>query len=817
MIRFRQAKRPQICSVLLYFIISAAFLYGGHERNVAAVDFNHYFSGSKELEDVRTTVDVSSLGAPVSFRGMDFLRGRTNQTGALVIGLLSSDKDYSTCSRIFARTPQDCADGRVDCMNADVQIDHIIAGRCILLHRALSVAIWTAGPSALNAAIASINQIRAEIPELAHELDLSLGFRNDSDSNGNGNSNGNVRGKVKGFGVLLFDFPGRPYQFTEIPTKVIEPNPLGVRRWLEKRDSIALRFTLPESESGRLDAPVELRWAHAAGNMQIANLAEGGGHLVLYPGEVEVQYSRAGQVFVVLDTMDPHRSVSVQGDNGFVSRRRGVRGDADTDTDKDTEVDMDLRTSEEYKALPFHMIRACIVVPLVDPASLHDGWLEVDLVQQAILQSQPQSLSSSLSYSQNQNQNRGHSQIQSLGQSQQHISTKERETRWKRLLLQYWAEQRITDLWVNQWALPSLLPKSSLTDSTVTVGTAAIAEELLGLTPWRIFDLPDFLLRNLQDAYSDSQRSGEARDEGLISTVFNQLDVRTGYAPLPPSLLDDLVDIVIQETAIWLEMNESDLQVTGSYGLREYRKGATIKWHVDPADTQPITAIIHVADEGCAKIIPRSMVEVAAESGDELLKTASIPVSASSSTSVASSGQKRNSAVCDWPLHLPRMRSIDAKSFYGGGVVQRPRKSVPLSKEEGEQRYGESGNRNGNNGTEFVTKVSSNPINHSAPSSSSSSSSSSLAENDSLRSVYKSFSAKNKKDEQNLHLEDIEEASGALLEHIYLAPGQVLLLESARVPHARLVPLQADSYANAFVHLAPIGWENRARRILNGQ
>lgn len=39
---------------------------------------------------------------------------------------------------------------------------------------------------------------------------------------------------------------------------------------------------------------------------------------------------------------------------------------------------------------------------------------------------------------------------------------------------------------------------------------------------------------------------------------------------------------------------------------------------------------------------------------------------------------------------------------------------------------------------------------------------------------------------------------------VCLRPGQVLLFESARVPHAR-----ARLYANAFFHFAPSGWAQR--------
>ena len=39
---------------------------------------------------------------------------------------------------------------------------------------------------------------------------------------------------------------------------------------------------------------------------------------------------------------------------------------------------------------------------------------------------------------------------------------------------------------------------------------------------------------------------------------------------------------------------------------------------------------------------------------------------------------------------------------------------------------------------------------------------------------------------------------------IYLKPGEMLLYESAKVPHGRQFPLEGDYYDNLFVHFRPI-------------
>jgi hypothetical protein len=129
------------------------------------------------------------------------------------------------------------------------------------------------------------------------------------------------------------------------------------------------------------------------------------------------------------------------------------------------------------------------------------------------------------------------------------ISQTERETHWKSVLLQYWAEQRHRDVWVHSWALPSLLPATPAGGDTNTAETEmAINGDLIigaGVNArveiegahsnkqWRTFDLPADLLNDLQRNYYASKRTRGSDNETLISTVFNQLEVRTGYVPLP--------------------------------------------------------------------------------------------------------------------------------------------------------------------------------------------------------------------------------------------------------------------------------------------
>ena len=184
-----------------------------------------------------------------------------------------------------------------------------------------------------------------------------------------------------------------------------------------------------------------------------------------------------------------------------------------------------------------------------------------------------------------------------------------------------------------------------------------------------------------------SSRTSISVAEPPISLVFNQFEARTYYTALPSALLDALVTEAHVATAQWLGIPADELEVTGAYGSREYRQGALVRWHVDPADTQPLTAIIHIADSDSAN----------------------------------------NDTVQHehrWAIEVP----TDLAIFHN-----------------------------------FTTAYSGSKLGQSG---------------------------------ENMH-------------KIYLAEGEMLLLQSAKLPHARILPYNGEWYANAFVHFAPLGWADR--------
>jgi len=50
---------------------------------------------------------------------------------------------------------------------------------------------------------------------------------------------------------------------------------------------------------------------------------------------------------------------------------------------------------------------------------------------------------------------------------------------------------------------------------------------------------------------------------------------------------------------------------------------------------------------------------------------------------------------------------------------------------------------------------------------------------------------------------------------VVLEEGEMLLYESARCPHGRVVPLRGDAYCSLFVHYQPVGWDITFRTLID--
>ena len=278
---------------------------------------------------------------------------------------------------------------------------------------------------------------------------------------------------------------------------------------------------------------------------------------------------------------------------------------------------------------------------------------------------------------------------------------------FRSLLMKYWEHQRLSQVYVNTWAVPTLPIAFSLEPAEMQAserGKLHIVDSRADLdgggdgrcTPekdlWMVFDLDPSLARSASTSHHTHRRSdGYFSPEPPISLVFNQFAVPTWYVPLPSHLLGSIIEEVRRAAAVWLNMPIKDLFLTGAYGSREYGHGAVVRWHVDPVQSQPITAIVHVAEE-CDTT--------------DLLTV-----------------DKRHASPCKdlWALQVPKSLATE------------------------------------HNYSDYSTQSIHSPAWH----------------------------------------------------HAHLRVGQVMLLQSSKLPHARMKPYPGKWYANAFVHFAPVGWDSR--------
>jgi hypothetical protein len=215
------------------------------------------------------------------------------------------------------------------------------------------------------------------------------------------------------------------------------------------------------------------------------------------------------------------------------------------------------------------------------------------------------------------------------------------------------------------------------------------------LVPYYKFDLPEVFFNNLRRKYMKIRE--KSQNESIISIVFNQLEVGTKYIPIDETDLNILSELVRHELSRWLNISENELVQTSIYGAREYRRGSIIRWHVDPDETQPFTAIIHIADS--------------------------------------------------------RMES----NLFGNGESSSNSSNEKTCEEDLDK-------------SEWELQISSTAMKNSAH------------------------------DNSNII-------------NVLLNEGEVLLFESARLPHARIKPLKLSWYSNAFIHYSPRNWNKIYQHI----
>jgi hypothetical protein len=419
---------------------------------------------------------------------------------------------------------------------------------------------------------------------------------------------------------------------------------LAVRRTLRQRTAIRVMF----SADNKFEVPVELRWAPFRGNMKVVRIGVNDSSLWLYPGQSALQYTSAGHLFVVMTR---------QGNEEYQRASQPL-----------------VELENAFK----QVIGLCLV-----PFSLSGTNVSISSSSPAMFNAQ-KLLEATVHYPECNSYMSG---ALTLAESIQDSATR---GCFRRMLLTYWEHQRLSQVPVHLWAVPAISVATSPSSASDISSMGGVDH------PKALWTLGSLSRTLIQEAFAwhTTHRTVAASAEPPISLVFNQLESPTFHVPLPGALMQRIVDEVRQQVATWLGVAAETLEVTGQYGCREYRNGAVVRWHVDPVETQPLTAIIHIADDRTS----------------------------------TSAGPPRS----QWSLQLPK--SLEEFGRYNVTALASPRTFL-IDRKDGTRSY-----------------------------------------------------------------------DATVLETIDLQVGQVLIVQSAKLPHARLQPFTGDWYANAFVHFAPRGW-----------
>ncbi len=462
--------------------------------------------------------------------------------------------------------------------------------------------------------------------------------------------------------VRLHDLLYDPSEYIHVPESIVR-QPLLLKSFVDRRHELNVQFTLSESAI----SPVELRWVHFRGNLRIEPLGMSGKSLVIQPGESAKQYTHPGHLFVALRLESNNENT----ESNSMHLHEQHQGFADLDR-------------------LIHRIVGIYLIPSIHqtcPTDL-DCSHEIMIGRDYGAFYHTEKLAADTVCGQNLSPGSDHADEVDCFRS---------------LLAKYWEHQRLSQVYVNTWAVPTI-PISNPPALTDVQGTALGLDSQVDVDVggevhvahehdlWKVFDLDSSLAESASTFHLIHRRvTGVSFPEPPISLVFNQFEVPSWYVPLPSHLLDRIIEEVRRAAAVWLNISPEDLFLTGAYGSREYGHGALVRWHVDPVQTQPITAIVHVAED-CY--------------GTQLQAL-----------------DERNASQCNdlWALQVPK--SISAPHNY----------------------------------SDYTSTSIHSPAWH----------------------------------------------------HVRLRVGEVMLLQSAKLPHARMEPYPGNWYANAFVHFAPVGWDSR--------
>jgi hypothetical protein len=370
---------------------------------------------------------------------------------------------------------------------------------------------------------------------------------------------------VNNLTLLVFDDPFNARTCTQFSSPALLNDPLQIKALFSNRYLIPVKFSLSKEYENQ---NLELKWVHFRGNFQIVSLNDNNSPLKFSPPKQEIiQYTRAGHVFAITDA-----TRTLSSSSNF------------------TKFDQFMKFHEIvglYIIPPVHFSSqdANLFYPII-VSPKNNKFINVSMIEE----------------------------YQFLGVQEERLEKEQSEENefeyFKRTLLAYWKYQRKSQIGFLQKHLPGIpFREDNFDDLARTISRKrhgntvppTMKTQFSGLYRKNIYKkifLPPLLKEELsQEHFKQKYILNTSQEESYISMVFNQYQSPTYYIPLQnQTLLRELEQFVLRETCSWLDVSCDDLEITSAYGFREYRKDAIIRWHVDPIETQPITAIVHIAD-----------------------------------------------------------------------------------------------------------------------------------------------------------------------------------------------------------------------------
>ena len=111
---------------------------------------------------------------------------------------------------------------------------------------------------------------------------------------------------------------------------------------------------------------------------------------------------------------------------------------------------------------------------------------------------------------------------------------------------------------------------------------------------FRKIRLPDWLHEDVAKFFDNNYLRSQPEHSDAIGTFISSehTPVPARFVELDPDIRDEITRSMLPLLEHWVQHK---LKLTALYGIREYRRGATLKMHVDKVETHHVSAIVNVS------------------------------------------------------------------------------------------------------------------------------------------------------------------------------------------------------------------------------